>query len=206
MTAELTKLRSQTLIAEIRSIDPSYRFDSLGFPESFDGQMNQLNDLQLDRARVYYVMRGDARPLQVETLRFLQSRTDAAYVDGLQALKDGKLKIRLSPAEAVGNYIDRRVRDDLRGLYSFLKIPTVRGERVRINSREYDSSGSDRTYRQPDARIDDVAFDVTLTLKTGSTGQVRGFFGSDFKPRSVVIVRPSQLGQGSTYIITNPGN
>lgn len=78
-------------------------------------------------------------------------------------------------------------------------------EQVRVNSREYDTSGTDRTYRRPDARVGDVAFDVTLSQKTAKTAQVRGFFSSDFRPQRVVIVRPSQLGPGSTYAIARPG-
>jgi len=48
-------------------------------------------------------------------------------------------------------------------------------------------------------------FYVTLSRKTMTTPQVRGFFNSDFKPDAVVIVRPSQLGPNSTYAISKPG-
>jgi hypothetical protein len=67
-----------------------------------------------------------------------------------------------------------------------------------------DSSGTDLTYRRPDARVGNVAFDVTTTRKTLQTAQVRGFFSTDFRPSSVVIVRPRQLGSNFTYIISRP--
>ncbi len=58
--------------------------------------------------------------------------------------------------------------------------------------------------RTPDARVGDVAFDVTLTKKTSKTSQIQGFLGADFQPRNIIIVRPSQLGSGSTYAIQGP--
>lgn len=73
-----------------------------------------------------------------------------------------------------------------------------------MNRREYDTSGTDLTYRRPDARVQNVAFDVTLTRKTLGTAQVRGFFNADFRPSRVVIIRPRQLGASYTYVITRP--
>lgn len=205
LTTELSLQYSKRLIEQIKAVDPSYRHDSFGLPATLNGQMNEIGDLRLDRAEAFYRVRGEARPLQVETLRFLQRRTDRAYEEGLRKLKAGELGIRLSPEEALGNYVDRSVRDDLRSLYRELSISTDRNSQVRVNSREYDTSGTDRTYRRPDARVGDVAFDVTLSRKTSRTAQVRGFFNSDFKPRSVIIIRPSQLGRESTYAIVQPG-
>jgi hypothetical protein len=59
-------------------------------------------------------------------------------------------------------------------------------------------------YTIPDNRVGNIAFDVSLTRKTLSTAQVRGFFSSDFRPNTVIIVRPSQLGSQSTYAIVRP--
>lgn len=205
LTASLTEAGSKVLIGQIKTIDPAYQFESLGTPATLEGQINQINELRLDRAAAFYRVRGETRPLQVETLRYLQRNVDAAYAEGLRRLDAGRLDIRLSPREALGNFIDRRVRDNLRELYNQLGIPSRQGQ-VRVIGREYDTSGSDRTYRIPDARVGSVAFDMTLTRKTLRTAQVRGFFNSDFKPTSVVIVRPSQLGPDNTYIITRPGN
>ncbi len=75
---------------------------------------------------------------------------------------------------------------------------------VRVNRREHDTTGDNATYVLPDARVTDVAFDWTLTRKTAGRQQVRGFFNSDFKPSSVVIIRPSQLGTDHTYVIARP--
>lgn len=205
LTAELTKDRSNQLISQIRKIDPNYRFDSLGFPQTLDGMANQLNGLQRDRAAAFYRMRGEMRPLQVETLRFLQNRVDEAYKEGVRRLKQGRLNVRLSANEAVGNFIDQAARKSLRNFYKRLGISTKPGEPVRVNGREYETRGTDRTYRIPDARIGNVAFDMTLTRKTPAMPQVRGFFSADSKPEMVIIVRPSQLGPNHTYAIKGPG-
>lgn len=206
LTTDLSLRYSKKLIDEIKAVDPSYHFQSLGVPVTFKGQMNQLNDLRLDRAATFYRVRGETQPLQVETLRFVQGRTDHAYEVGTRLFEEGKLTARLSREEAVGNFVDREVRRELRNLYGRLGISTTRDQQVRVNSREYDTSGTDSTYRTPDARVGKVVFDWTLTRKTAGLAQVRGYFNADLKPDNVIIVRPSQLGSGSTYAITRPRN
>ena len=166
--------------------------------------MTYLNGLRLDRASAMYRMSGDTRPLQVETLRFLQASVDRAYSKGLRLLQQGHLTPRLSPEEALGNFIDREARGDLRKMLNQYRISTGPNQRVKVIGREYDTSGSDRTYKIPDARIDLLAIDVTLTKKTLSTPQVRGFFSADFRPEATAIIRPSQLGPNSSYIIKQP--
>lgn len=203
-TETLTTAYTRKLLQDIKEIDPGYAFETLGQPQTLQGQLNQINSLRLDRAAARYRIRGETAELQVETLRFLQKSVDQAYIEGLQRLETGKLPIRLSSREALGNHIDRTVRRDLRRLYDRLEISTGRDQKVRVIGREYDSSGNDRTFRIPDARVGNVAFDFTLTAKTISTRQVRGFFNSDFRPEVVVIVRPRQLGAGSTYVIKRP--
>ncbi len=71
---------------------------------------------------------------------------------------------------------------------------------VRFNRRE----NNELTYRRSGARVNDVAFDVTLTRKTLSTPQVRGFFDADSRPSRVVIIRPRQIGADHTYAIPCP--
>lgn len=204
ITALVVK-HGQAITAQIREIDPKYHPRDW-LPTTFQGQMNYLNGLRLDRAAAFYRIRGDPRPLQVETLRFLQRKVDEAYAHGLKLLKAGRLSVRLSEQEALGNFIDRTVRQDLRRMYNQYGIVSHPARPVRVVGREYQSGGADRTYRVPDSRVADVAYDATLTLKTLATPQVRGFFASDFQPRLVVIVRPSQLGPNSTYAIPRPRN
>jgi hypothetical protein len=164
----------------------------------------KFDDLRIQRAAVVARVKGDYGPLQVETLHFVQQRVDNAYDDGVALLKAGRLIPRLSNQEAVGNYVDREVRRDLRVRYSQLGIdPSGKGP-VRVNRREYDSLGTNLTYRRPDARVNDVAFDVSLTQKTLGTPQIRGFFNTDFQPRRVIIIRPRQLGADHTYVIPHP--
>jgi hypothetical protein len=47
-------------------------------------------------------------------------------------------------------------------------------------------------------------YDWTLSPKTISSAQIRGFFRADSQPRAVIIIRPSQLGGDSTYLIPRP--
>ncbi len=165
MTAELTQNWSDRLVEQIKAVDPAYRFDSLGAPRTLQGQTNQLNRLRLDRASALYHVKGELRPLQVETLRFMQARADRAYSDGLKMLRDGKLKVRLSEQEALGNFVDREVRRDLRALYRLSNIDAAGSGPVRVNRRENDSSPSEQVFRRPDARVGNVAYDVTLSPK-----------------------------------------
>lgn len=93
---------------------------------------------------------------------------------------------------------------NLRDRYTVLGIDSAGAGPVRVNRRENNSSGSDLTYRLPDVGVKDVAFDVTLTRKTLSTSQVRGFFEADFRPSRVIIIRPRQIGADHTYAISRP--
>lgn len=203
--------QSKQITAQIRALDPNWHFDEIVPADAFgtpiitlQGLSAKVNYLRLQRAAVIARVRGDYGPLQVETLRFVQQQADNAYEKGLALIGAGRLTPRLSEREALGNYIDRRVREDLRERYNQLGIDSAGKGPVRVNRREDDSSGTDTTYRRPDSRVKDVAFDVTLTRKTLATAQVRGFFSTDFQPSRVVIIRPRQLGPDHTYIISRP--
>ena len=114
----------------------------------------------------------------------------------------GELRPRLNPREAIGNYVDRAVKRELQQRFNFNGIDYSKGQQVRVQGREYITSGTDRTYRQPDARVWNTAFDASIREKTLKDPQVIGFFNSDFKPDYVVIVRPRQLG--GSYVIKRP--
>lgn len=88
LTTDLPLQYSKKLIDDIKAVGPNYTFQSLGVPVTFEGQMNQINGLRLDRAAAFYRSRGETRPLQVETLRFVQERTDRAYDDGVRLYKE----------------------------------------------------------------------------------------------------------------------
>ena len=203
--------QSNQLTSQIKAIDPTWHYDEIDPTDAFgtpivtvQGLAAKVNDLRFQRAAVVARLKGDYKPLQVETLRFVQRRADAAYDEGVSLLKANRLRPRLSNEEALGNYIDARVRTDLRRRYGESGIDSAGKGPVRVNRREDDSSGTDLTYRRPDARVKDVAFDVTLTRKTLATAQVRGFFNTDFQPSRVVIIRPRQLGANYTYVISRP--
>jgi len=203
-TTEVMGNHIANLIQQIKTIDPGFRLDLLAFPTTLEGQANLIRQLRFDRAAAFYRVKTEVGPLQVATLRLMQERADSAYQEGQALFNAGRLRPRLSREEAVGNYVDRMVRRELRDLYNAQGIDYSKGQKVRVIGREYDTSGTDATYRIPDARVGDTAFDVTLSRKTLVTPQVRGFFNSDFKPVAVVIIRPRQLGPNSTYAISSP--
>lgn len=205
LTTELANAEVKSLIQQIRKVDLKFQFDSAGWPTTLDGQINQIQDLRMHRAAKMYNIAGDAKPLQVEVLRQMQASTDRAYENGKALFEAGRLKPRLSRNEAIGNFIDRAVKKDMQKLFAQYGIAQGAGKPVRVVGREYDTSGTDRTYRIPDARVGKMAYDMTMERKLPSKPQIRGFFSSDFRPDSVVIVRPSQLGPKSTYIIKKPG-
>lgn len=204
LTAQMTLEYSARLIEDIQSIAPNYRFQSLGFPSTLEGQIKQINRLRVERAVLAYKIRGEVRPLQVEMLRFLQRKTDQSYDTAKERLKTGRLRIHISENETIGNFIDAQVRDELRDFYRTVGIDVSRNQKIRVNARAYATSETERTYRIPDSWIDSIAYDVTLSPKTAEFNQIRGFFKADMKPQSVIIVRPSQIGPNNTYIITRP--
>lgn len=205
LTTEIHRVQVERLTSQIRSIDPGYQYRSAGPQQpTIESMANQIRTLRLDRAVVFYRHRGETRPLQVEVLRIMQERADSAYNEAVARYNAGRLNVRLSREEAIGNFIDAAVRHELRQRFNFHRIDYAAGNPVRVVGREYDSSGTERTFRVPDARVGNIAFDVTLTRKTHATRQVQGFFRSDFEPTAVVIVRPSQLGRGNTYALTRP--
>jgi hypothetical protein len=197
---------SLELIDRIRRLDPNYDPPELaepgGFPTSTAGRNNYLAILRADLAATIYRQTGDTGPLQVETLRFMQTRVDSAYERAQREYQAGRLTPRLSREEAIGNYVDGAVRDTMRSFYGRRRINWSSDTQIGIQRREYDSSGTDRTYRIPDVRVGNVAFDATLTRKTPGQAQIRGFFNADFRPEAVIIVRPSTLG--GSYYITRP--
>lgn len=204
MKVELLNLWRRQVIEDIRALNPSY-VDNRSRPgTTLKGMESDLNFLRFERAAAYLRFKNDPRPLQVETFRFVQERANIAYEEGLSLLKAGRLPIRLSESEALGNYIDRSVREQLRLRFSWMSLNLAQNGPVRANANEYITSGGDLTYRRPDARVGNIAFDVTLTAKNQKTAQVIGFFNTDFRPSHVIIIRPRQLGNGASYILTRP--
>jgi hypothetical protein len=197
----------QNLTNEIKAIDPKYNDAALFPPGGFAGlpqaDRNRIIERTLmDRASAYYRVRGDARPLQIETLKFLRKTVDKAFADAVQADHAGILIHRLSRQEAIGNFVDKAVRDQLKDLYNKSAVPYGAGQNIRINNRDYDSSSSQKNYVIPDARIADTAFDWTIRMKKSSDSQIRGFFAADARPKGVVIIRPSQIdSNGGAYYI-----
>lgn len=108
--------------AEIKAIDPRWRQAPQAPTATLQGKINQLNDLKFERAAILFRIRGEVSSLQVETLRFMQDRTDRAYEQGLHFLKTKRLPIKISERLSLGNYIDARVRSDLRARFRQFNI------------------------------------------------------------------------------------
>ena len=200
---EATLGQYRALVAEIKRITPGWVDSELLPPNgiaglSWEGRTSLIDGLRIQLAMAYYQTRGDIGPLQVETLRFLQKAVDDAYADSLGQLAAGRLQPRLSPQEAIGNWIDPVVRRKLRRLFNEYNIPYGPRSDITINNRDYQGQ---KDYRIPDARIRDVSFDWTLTAKTITTPQIRDYFRTDSQVRAVIVIRPSQLGRDSTYLI-----
>jgi hypothetical protein len=204
-----TLMQYRFLIAQIKTLDPGFADEELLPPEgiaglSWQGRSNLLNWLRMQRAATLYRFNGDVSLLQIETLRFLQKAVDDAYAEGAAKYSAGRLQPRLSREEAIGNYVDIAVRRDFRALLNVHNISYGPGGNVTINNRDYNTSSPQKTFRVPDARIGDISFDWTLSVKTILNQQIRGFFAADSRPIGVVIVRPSQFGRNSTYLIPRP--
>lgn len=205
----LARAQAAHLLHAIHDVDPNYVYESIA-PEgglagmSWQQRRTVIFGLQADLAAAIYRVRGDIRPLQEVTLEFMQRAANEAYNEAVASNNEGSLKIRLSSQEAIGNYVDGRVRNDLRNFFKQLRISTDPGSPIRVNNRAYDSSTTQQSYRIPDLRIGNFAFDTSVGNKSLSDPQIRGFFSADFAPVGVVIVRPNQLGGQSSYVIWRP--
>ena len=196
LVTDFYQAQRDQLIGQIKTLDPSWFYASLGEPTTRQGQLNSLNDLRAQRAATIYTKTGQAGPLQVETLRAMQTFVDEGYAEGLRRYDAGQLSQKLSRNEAIGNFVDKYSRDNIRDWYNIYRVSIAPGQPVRVNNR---ASAPDGSYRIPDVRVGNAAFDATLSLKIASTPQVRGFFGASFQPRNVIVVRPTQMG--GSYII-----
>jgi hypothetical protein len=200
--ADDAKRSADELMREIERMVPTDALDILIRRRPFQNQVERLRDVRLLRAAASIHFRRDATLMQVETLRLMQDVADEAYTEATSMLKRGALEVHLSTALTIGNYVDAKVRKVLRARYAALDIREGPGKAIRVNRVELEAASDERMFRRPDARVGDVAFDVTMTPKTGATPQVRGFFRSETRPRMVIIVRPHQISNGGSYIIT----
>lgn len=195
---------ANALVREIRALDPNYVAPNLNdanlFPQTAEGRVAYIQQLQQERAAALFRVRGDLQPLQVETFRFMQRRVDAVYVEGARLYERGEITSHLGREHAIGQYIDRTLDRELRVFYQNLGI-SVDGELIRVHRGENISSS---TWVTPDARVGDIYFDMSVSEKRPTKDQVMAFFVTRPRPRYVIIVRPRQRGR--SYIITPPRN
>jgi hypothetical protein len=164
------ELQMGGLLQEIHKVDPNYVYHSIGpggglAAMSWDGRLSVINGLKADLAAAIYRVKGDIKPLQEVTFEFLQRATNAAYEEGEIKYDTGSLGKSLSREVAIGNYVDRTVRSQVKSFFNDLSIPTDPESVIRINNRAYDTSNSLQTYRVPDDRVGDIAFDISLEEK-----------------------------------------
>ncbi len=117
-----TQERSAYLISQIKALDPHWTFQSLGFPTTWEGQKNQLNDLRMQRAATFARVKRDLRPMQVETVRVMQNLTDQAYSKALKLYEAGAFRKHLSKGQAIGSYVDNWVRKNFRTTYEVYQV------------------------------------------------------------------------------------
>jgi hypothetical protein len=204
---EAAELLQRDLLHAIRQIDPNYIYENIegGMAGmSPQGRLNVIRGLQADLAAAIYRVHGDIGPLQEAAYEFMQRAANTAYNNAVRKYDAGQLSVRLSREEAIGNDMDATVRGQLRQFFNILRIPVDSGSAIRVNNRAYDSSSAPPSYRLPDIRVGNLAFDTSLTAKQSSDPQIKGFFNADFKPIGIVIVRPNRLGNNSSYIIWRP--
>ena len=136
------------IVSEIKQVDPKFADDELLPPGGIAGltwqeRNNLINNLHVARAVAYYRMRGEVGFLQVETLRFLQNAVDAAYEEAVSEADAGRLQPRISRQQAIGDWVDREVRQEFKRMFASYSIPYGPGEDLTINNRAYETLESE---------------------------------------------------------------
>ncbi|WP_250890855.1 hypothetical protein [Sphingobium nicotianae] len=155
LSVALTEAHIDRLIADIQSMDPSYHFESLGFPQTLKGQINLIRHLRLERAAIMYRRRGDLRPLQVELLRFIQESTDKAYDEAIRDVRAGRIAFTQShlwrnEMQSYKPYIPKNI-SEVMDLLSWMLLHSPKFE--------------DKTGYFPDMNIETTFFALTEGLK-----------------------------------------
>ena len=88
-------------------------------------------------------------------------------------LNDLRTTRALKLAQKIGNHIDTVLRRNLRERYNRYGVKVAADGRVRVNRAERNAQTGD--FRFPYIRVDDMAMEISLTKKTGSRPQIRGF-------------------------------
>lgn len=134
---------ADSIANQIKAADARWHFDAIGPNTRVQGRANRLSDLRWQRAAVFLRVKGDARPVPVETLRLVQSQTDRSYERSRALLARAQPEPRLWDQEALGNYLDARVRTELREPFNRLDIDRAGAAPVRVDHRENISSAGD---------------------------------------------------------------
>lgn len=162
----LMRAQAEKILSDIHKLDPTYVFQSFQFPYSEDGQRRLIDGLRFDRAVLTMRVKGDLEPLQLVTYRFAQGATNDAYQEGLRRIKLTMLPIRLSEREALGNFVDQRVREQLRQRFFLAGVDCSGAGPVRLNRNE--AVGENGRFRRP------ISGSVTLPSMSRSRQKLEG--------------------------------
>ena len=164
----------------------------------------RLDDLMMWRAATYLRKTGNIEPLKTAMMVRMQREIDQAKREGDKLQKAGELKSHgVNDQMRLGNYVDRRVRGNIRGALNWYGIKAAARGRVRINRRLY-IDGQGRSYGIPDVMVDDLIIEGSLQRKTMSAAQLRRFAKGLPKPRHIAVMTPSEAGSAHTYVYKIP--
>lgn len=180
---------ADAIMREVERAVPEGFASKLDIRRPIDSAVERLRDARLIRVAAAMKFQDDAALMQVEMIRLIQKEADEAYDRGVKLLEGGKLRLHISRELTLGNYVDGQVRTAIRMRFDRLNVDTAGSGPVRINRRELETSGDERTYRRPDARVADVALDVTLSQKSYKNPQIRGF-------SQLIFARGTSLSSG----------
>jgi hypothetical protein len=200
--SDLADAERRAIRREILSLDPNWRPPASARapgPESLQAKINDLISYREQRAFVRYRVRGDVGPLQQETLRVYQNAVNEGFDQAIGLLREGRLSIPRgwSREQALGSHVDRFARQTIRSWYYRHGVSEGGGQAVAVN-RRLPTNEVEASFRIPDVRVGNIAFDATLSPKSINTPQVRGYL-SNPNTAGVIIVRPQRIGQ--SYLI-----
>lgn len=197
--------RSKEVLKEIKKLDPNFVYQQIYSPQpSVEASAAKLDDLMMWRAATYLRKTGNIEPLKTAMMVRMQREIDQAKREGDKLQKAGELKSHgVNDQMRLGNYVDRRVRGNIRGALNWYGIKAAARGRVRINRRLY-IDGQGRSYGIPDVMVDDLIIEGSLQRKTMSAAQLRRFAKGLPKPRHIAVMTPSEAGSAHTYVYKIP--
>ncbi|WP_420998321.1 hypothetical protein ACKI2N_031945 [Cupriavidus sp. 30B13] len=149
-------------------------------------------------------------PMEFEkkVLDIHQRATDAAYTQGVDLIAKGELEVKPGEyAKELGNFIDKQVRDGLRGFAKVEGLSDSAASNIWAVNRRLKSEIMPG-WGIPDSRLGyNMYADTTLAMKGPYTEQIQKW--NSLRPGYTIIIRPSALpgpieGTRGSYVIPRP--